>query len=456
MNPLSFLPRAAIACAVLTLTALPLAAQQTIQLSEQEAVERAVSENLSLRSQRTSLSATQRRTETAWNVLLPSVSAQGSLSRSSEARGGGPTPPGQPTVDEYYTTGSASLDARWTLVASVLDEIESARHSLAASELSYEQAKQQTAQQVRNLYYTILLAQERIAVRETAVETAQQNLDQVQASFDEGRVDTRTVRQAELRLQQARQQRQRSQGQLDDAVANFKGLLGIAPDRDLELTGSLQFESVGDNELPDLAAGARPNVARLASQLESQEASLAAAKKNRWMPTLSLSASYTPSLESAQGQSYNGFPDPFTADNPPETEWADSSNISVSLSFNFTRMLPFSQEAVAVQTAEKQAAALRLDRQAAVENAQREYESLVRSVENARAAVESQQLNVSLNEEVLQLTQEQYDAGQTDFISLQEAQVSVAEARLALLNEVYNLRTSLIELEYASGQPSIE
>jgi outer membrane protein TolC len=128
----------------------------------------------------------------------------------------------------------------------------------------------------------------------------------------------------------------------------------------------------------------------------------------------------------------------------------------ITVSFGLESLLPFSQAAVSAERAAKEAAALRLDRQSAIESAEREYRSLVRSVRNARTALESQRLNVSLNEEVVQLTEEAYEAGQSDFLSLQEAQVDLAEARLALLNEAYNLKTNLIELEYASGQPSIE
>jgi outer membrane protein TolC len=421
------------------------AAQETVQLSEAEAVDRAVSENLSLRSQRTSLSVTERETETAWNRLIPSVTASARMNRSNEAMGGGPSLPGEASVEEYHATFGASVNAQLTLVASIADEIDAASHNLAASRLSYEQATEQTAERVRTIYYSILLGEERIAVRERAVETAEQNLEQVEASFDEGRVDTRTVRQAELRLEQSRLQLQQSRAELDNALGTFRGLLGIEPDRSLELTGSLRVADEESQPLPELSPGARPDVARLSSQIDSQNERVEAAEKNRFWPSLSLSASYSP-----------GLPDPFDPDNPPDKEWSDSGSVSVSIAFGLERLLPFSQEAVALESAQKRAAALQLDRQAAVESARREYASLVRAVENARAAVASQQLNVSLNEEVVDLTEEAYQAGQTDFVSLQEAQVSLAEARLALLNEVYNLRTSLIELEYAAGHPSVE
>jgi outer membrane protein TolC len=408
-------------------------------------VDRAVQENLSLRSQRTSLQATKRETETAWNMLLPSVSASGTLNRSNEEMGGGPSLPGEPSVDAYHLSASASIDAQLTLVASIADQIERARRSYAASEHSYEEAKESTAEQVRKLFYSILLAQERIAVRETAVSTAEQNLEQVRASFEAGRVAQRTLRRAELSLEQSRLQLQESRTALEDSRATLKGLLGVEPERELELEGKLPVEAPAEGALPELESGARPDVARLGSRIEVQRARLAAAKKDRWLPSLTLGASYNPSL-----------PDPFHPDNPPEKEWTDNGSMRITVSFGLESLLPFSQAAVTAERAAKEAAALRLDRQSAIESAEREYRSLVRSVRNARTALESQRLNVSLNEEVVQLTEEAYEAGQSDFLSLQEAQVDLAEARLALLNEAYNLKTSLIELEYASGQPSIE
>lgn len=419
--------------------------QRTLRLSEADAVDRAVAENLSLRRQRTTLEIQERQTETAWNVFIPSVSASTSLRRQSQEVP--VAPPGEP----YQTTLSASVSAQLTLVASIANEIESATHNLSAQRMSYEQAKQQTAQQVRTLFYTLLLAQERIAVRETAVETSEQNVQQVQASYEEGRVQARTVRQAELSLEQARLQLQQSRAGLEDSMATFKGLLGIAPDRTVELAGALPTEASAEESVPELRSGSKPSVARLASQIESQQESLEAARKNRWWPSLSVSASYSPGLEG-----YTGFPDPFNAENPPNAEWNNSGSISISLSYGLDRLLPFSQQAVSVESAERQLAAAQLERQSAVEQARREYDSLMRSVENARSAVESQRLNVSLNEEVVSLTEEAYEAGQSDFISLQEAQVQLAEARLAFLNEAFNLRTTLIELEYASGQPAIE
>lgn len=397
-------------------------------------MELAIEENLSLRARRTTLAAEERQAELAWNSFIPSLTASGSLSRRNEEI------QTAPPADPYNTTAGYSLSAQLTIPPGILQEIDAIRRSVAASRLSYEEAEESIAEQVRKLYFSLILVREKLAVDRSGVVTAEENYRQTERDYANGRVDSRTLTQAELQLEEARLDLKRSEASMEDSMATFKSLLGIEAEQQVLLTGELPVDG-DDLSLPALSAGSRSDVARYEAEIAAQRASVSSATRSRWLPTLSLSANYDPSTA-----------DPFNPDNRElYGEWNDSGSLAVSLTFGLAGMLPFSQQSLSQERAEAQLESLQLQKQDALELAIREYDSLRRNIESTISSLESRRLNLELAREVESLTREAYESGTTDFVSLIEAQTDVEEARLALLQEAYTLKSSLIELEYAAG-----
>lgn len=425
--------RVSILGSLLALTVFTVSAQELV-LNEIGAVDRALEQNLSLQARRITLSAEERDAENAWNTLLPSLSVGGSLSRRNEEI------TTAPPADPYHVSAGFSLSAQLTVPAGSLNEIEATHLRAVANRRSYEEAEENIAEQVRKLFFSLILMQEQLTVNRSSVATAEENYRQTQRGYDNGRYDSRTLKQAELQLEQARLDLARNESTVEDSMATFKNLLGIDDRQEIRFIGELP-EDVSELDIPRFEADKRRDLSRYDAQIGAQEASINAISRGRWLPTISVSGSYAPSTA-----------DPFNPDNEElYGEWNDTGILSLNIAFALDGMLPFSRTGSAETRAEAQLAALRVEKQHASENARREYNSLRRRVNRTLSAIESTRLNLELAREVEGLTREAYESGTTDFLSLVEAQTDVEQARLALLQEAYNLKSTLIELEYAAG-----
>lgn len=409
---------------------------EAITLDEAQSASRAVSENLRLQSRRVSLDAEQREIDTAWNRLLPSLSAGGTLSRANEERAV------QPPAEPYHTTASASVSAEITLTGGTLAAIQATEEAFRASRLSYEEARQEVEREARKLFYFLLLQRERIGVGELALDTAEENRLQTRSEYETGRVDSRTLRRAELAVEQATLSLEQTRAEYEDSLATFRSLLGIDDGQEIELDGRLPVEGPIGAFLPALSASDRADVAALRAEMEAKRMQAEATRRDRLLPALSVRADYAPLTA-----------DPFNPDNEAlYGEWSDQGSLSVSLRFGLDGLLSFSRQGVAENSARAAQEALRLEQQEAIETAEREYESLLRRIDNARSALRSRHSNLELAEEVYELTVEAFEHGTTDFTTVLEAQTELEEERLAVLDEAYTLKSRLIDLEYVSGQ----
>jgi outer membrane protein TolC len=74
-------------------------------------------------------------------------------------------------------------------------------------------------------------------------------------------------------------------------------------------------------------------------------------------------------------------------------------------------------------------------------------------LEKARVTVEAQSLTVELAERTYRLTEEAYQAGLSEFLEVQNAELELRRARIGVLEQNYNYIKGLIDLEYAIGVP---
>ncbi len=430
--------RASIALLAVLLLPAALLPAETIALTEESAVERALEYNLGLASNRQELLGQERKAGTAWNVLLPDVTATAGLRRSNEVIR--PLPP----AEEYYITASGSVEGRLALSLAAVEGIETARLEYRAGEVAYREAAARVEQETRKSFYNLILLQEQLAVAVQSVDTAHAVLDQAQADYQNGFEPELTLRQAEISLQNAELNAERRATARADAVATFKRLVGLDEEATLSLRGSIAAQAG-----PTLERAAIENAIRNRLDIQSLDAQIALqesvnhanALKAR-TPTLTLSARWNPVLA-----------DPFDPDNTVNDEWVDQGSVGISLSFGLDDYLPFSQSAVSVQTGRRTEEALRLSRQDAMESARNEVDSLIRSLESSMAALDSLSLSVALAEEVYTLTEEAYLDGARPFVDLLEAEEELRDARTALLSEQYSYLSTIINLEFALNRP---
>ncbi len=414
---------------------------QTLVLTEESAVQLALSENLFLTEERVGLATSARNADTAWNALLPSLTVSGSLVRSNEEIAT------QPPSDPYNTTFSTQLDAQLVFSLASVEGIQTARLRYVADQISYDAAAREIDRDVRKLFYNVILLEEQILVTDQSITTAEETLEQARIDFAGGRVPELDVRRAEVSLANLRLLRQRQVTGYEDTVANVRLLLGIEEEIPLVFSGSIQTDLRSDlaRVVDEQGISQRLDLLSLEAQIVAQRSLNRAERQLAWTPSLAFGASYNPNLA-----------DPFNpgnAANDDWSEWSDRGSLSVSISIPLDNYLPFSATAVDIEAGDDSLHALEIRRESVLESARSEVSSLLRQIESSGTAIDSLRLSVDLAEEIYDLTVESYQQGATDFLDVQEAEDDLSAARYDLLSERYVYLSSLIDLEFAINAP---
>lgn len=417
---------------------LPLipAAGDPLVLTEEGAVNRALEYNLGLAANRQELAGSRRRAETAWNVLVPDVTASAGLRRSNE-----PITVFPPGAD-YNLTAQGGIEGRLSLSLAAIEGVQTAQMEYRTGIAGYQESAAAVEQQIRKSFYNLILLEEQLAVAVSSVETADAVLAQARADYENGFEPELTLRQAQVSLQTAVLNAERRSAAVADARETFKRLLGIEQSVEIALRGTIRLPERASEDLGSLtpreALGGRFDIRALDAQVALQESLNRANALTARTPTLTLSAGWAPTLA-----------DPFNPGNTVNDEWVDRGSVGITLSLGLDDYLPFSASSVAVQSGRRSAEALRLRRQDALENAQNEVDSLLRALESSRIALESLELSLELAAEIYALTEEAYAEGAVSFVDLLEAEEDLRDARSSLLSEQYRHLATIIDLEYA-------
>ncbi len=388
-------------------------------LSPEAAVELALANNQSLARSRVDLAAAVRALSRAWNDLLPGVDLSAGARRSAASD---------------LTTLSGTVGVSVTISPQTLHAVDTARKARDAQLLAYETAARSLELEVRKTYFSLVLARENIAVLRQALATAQKAYDQVEARRRAGLASELDALSARVNLENQKPGLESALVAYESQQARFKQTLGLAQSAPVSLAGSLaEAAAVSAVDFSGFS-GESPAIAALRASLESARAQEAAARSAARSPALTLSGSYSP-------QSVDSGP------------WTDSGSVSAVLTFSLDNLLPWSAAREAADKARDTAVKTESQLAEAIVGAEISRESLRRSIEQSLASLAARRLTVELAERSYRLTEEAFNFGTKDLLSLQKAGDNLQESRANLLEEAYTLVSALLDLEYALGIP---
>ncbi len=388
-------------------------------LTPEAAVELALANNLALARSRVDLAAAERALSRAWNGAAPGITFSAGARRSS-------------ATEAVTLSGSAGVSV--TLAPRTLHEVRKARASRDVQSLAYETAARSLELEVRKSFYSLILARENLAVLRQSLATAQKGYDQVEAKRRAGLASELDALSARVNLENLKPSLESALVAYESQQARFKQTLGLEQGAPISLVGSLaEASSVSALDFSGLS-GESPSVAALRASLESARVQEAAARSATRSPSLVLSGSYSP-------QSVNSGP------------WNDTGSLSATLSFSLDNLMPWSAARETADKARDTAVKTESQLKEALTGAEISVRSLRRSIEQSLASLAARRLTVEMAERSWRLTEEAYNFGTKDILSLQKAGDNLQEARANLLKEAFNLVSALLDLEYALGLP---
>jgi outer membrane protein TolC len=279
---------------------------------------------------------------------------------------------------------------------------------------------------VKKGYYGLLLAERRVEVIGSALETARAIRDQVQDLYEEGLVNEADRLAAEVRVSELESRRTDVRAQRENAGDRLRMLLGIDRSVEIEPTDSLTQEQASVEPI------SLPAVNQRRSDMQALRARADAARektRSRWL-------AFVPTLN-ARGTA--GWYD----DSPFGTaggSWTAGASLTWSL-FEGYQQIGEAQEA----EAQLRRAEIALERQS-LEN-EVEIASARRDLQSARERIDQTRRAVQQAKESLRIRRNRHEEGMAQTTDLLRAETTLAERRLASLRALYQHNVTVYRLE---------
>jgi len=454
-----------------------------MRLTPDEAVELALRHNLSLESARINLSTRKRASDMSWNQFIPSMTVSGTLNRDNQASTvsgilpidfatiinpilgdlnqyfqgfpGFPVIPGMP-AGMIYGVYPYSVDApQWrvigniqtslTISAAMFENVNRLRLDYETGILSYEKARLQLERDIRKEYHNILLLQENIMLIRGSFENVDRQVQMAQANYNAGLVPELTLLQARVARENMRPVIEQAENGLKLLMARFSMLLGMSYDTLFELvpiTNTIDFIPLDIADMISRAAVGKPDIQELRHTILMMESA-------RRMQQLAL----TPSLSLSWNSTSAFIRDPWKDSWFNGDHWRNSGSLSITFALRLHSLIPYSTDSQSIRNLEDQIRAATIGLGQLIMGTEIEVYNIVLALERTRINTQALEQTVALAEQAYRLTEQAYRAGFQDYFQVQNAEQSLRQAHVQLLEQQFTYLNSLIDLEYAIGVP---
>ena len=416
-------------------------------LTVEEAVNYAKENSRSLKSANIDLQIKKRAKNFSWNVLVPSVQATGTMSRSNEVTNtmdaiiSAINPMYKPAEiepsDHWKAIGG--LTASLNLSVALIDGIRASFANYEAGLITWEQTYKETELNIRKMFYALLLQQESLNLQKTTLANAKNRFDQAKINFRNGLIPELSLLQTEVTYENQKPAIVKQEQALKEQLDTFAFLLGIPQGTEIALSGEItpDFVELNPQELYQKYMENNLEIALFKKNLEMMKINYSAQNLQIYTPAVSLSYGWQPVLSD------------ITSDWGDKDNWFDNGSFSVTLAWNITNMLPFSASSLKVQDLKNNIEQMNLNLINLEENAKMKINNLVNVLNQSRAAIESSNRNISLAQKSYDMTSIAYRNGTTELLDVREAETQLNQAKLALASEKFNYLAGLLDLEFA-------
>lgn len=364
------------------------------------------------------------------SAYLPTLSAQGSLSRSRSTGGGVAT-----TTDQ----------ARGALTASYLlfdfggraANLEHAEQLLTAANATEDATVQSVFLSAVQAYYTLLSTQAIVESDRISEKSARESLSAAEARYQAGAATPADRLQAKTALSQATLNLIRAEGDERNALGTLANVMGVDPTRDLHLAAP-------GRTLPDLGAEqdigrlittareSRPDLQAADARIRADQAGIDAARATG-MPTLSLDATASTSRSRIAG---------IGSSNTRNGSIGLTVNVPIFTGFNTTYQTRAAEAQLANSIASRDQLANQVALQVwqAYQGLRTESQALITANDLVASAEQSEKVSLG-----------RYREGVGSILDLLAAQSALASARQQQVTARYNWNVARFNLVQAIG-----
>lgn len=425
-----------VAFVLLAAISVPLQAQDTLKLTLKEALDIALSDNLSVKVADMEVKRTGYAKKGTYAALFPqidfSANYQGAIKKQVMVMGEQSFEIGK---DHTWSTG---FSLGMPLVSATLWK--SIQITAIDVELAVEKARssrQDLIDQVQQTFYTTLLAKDSYLVYKENYENALADYNDVKEKYENGRVAKYDLIRADVALQNAKPSMYDAKNNIELCLWKLKALLGVDLDMNIACVGSLVDYS---DQMKEVALNSEVSLTENSTmkQLELQDEML---HKTYQMQL----AKYYPSLNLSLSYQWIAMEDNLKL---KDYTWNPYSVAGLSLTIP---IFSGGQRFHSVKQTKVQREQLQLQK----ENTARELEVAVRqslsSMDTYVKQFEAAEKNIEGAETGYDIAQKRYDVGSGTLLELQDSQLALLQARLNLNQSVYNYLVAKSSLDKILG-----
>lgn len=392
------------------------------KLTVDDAVILAADNNISLQRQRISLNTLEKKKDTSWNGISPSLSASGNMSIPFEEN----------SKMSYSISASASLN----FTPSLFTAIKTAKLNYENGVTSYENAVRTVELNVRKVFCNLLYTKENIQLQERKLETAKSLYESNLAKYNRGQLSELDLLNSQYNYESTIPTLQSLQINYDNSIATFKQTLGLNQSEEIELVGNIEdFLNIGKIEINKNIEEV-PAVKTILANMELAKTQLLATRFSAWGPSLSASYSY--------GKSGN-----FESSDLRTT----GNSLSLSLRIPLDGFLPWSNGALSIANQKANLQDLELQLKEKKESTELEIQNSIKKIEQAQAQLNVLENNVELAQKRYNMTLTAYNHGSKDLLTLQNASDALMTARINLSSQKITIFSAILDLENILGVP---
>ena len=425
---------------------------EAVKLSIDEAVEYALKNSRTLKSNDIDLEIKSRASKYSWNVFLPDISASGTMMRANEL-----SPQLQSSMGDFPDEESrwdviGSVSASWTFTPAYIAKIKVAKAQYEAGKISWEQTQRETITNIKKLYYGLLLQQESLKIKKTTLENSRQRMNQAATNFKNGVIPEIQYLQTQVNYENTKPEVDSAEQSLSQQMDLFAFMIGMPVGTKIEFTSSIEpnyvdvdadelLEKYGDNDLQIKSLEKN----RLAAKL-----GIVAVDMSTWIPTVAINYGWKPmyvngsqmGLSSGNAKAFG-----FGSDIGSDEKWYDSGNLSFTLAWNITNMLPWSSSRQSVKDNRQKLAQLQLSIENLKENQKLNVHKAVDTLNQAREQIDAMKRNVTVAQRAYDMSARSYRNGTMELLDLRDAESSLNQAKLGLVNQKFQYISALMDLE---------
>ena len=337
----------------------------------------------------------------------------------------------------YSLTATAALPLiapqLWSAISVSEEQVQLALEQARASKVN-------AIAQVKNAYYSLLLARDSYQALLASFRTAQRNAEDTKHKFELGSVSEYDKLTADVQLESIKPNLLQAQNAIKLSEMQLKVLMGVDVNEPMKFSGKLQdYEEGLFADLMQLKSETSLENNTNVRQLDVQERMLKLSEKiNR--------LGYLPTLALAFQAGYSAMPEEF---NPFDAPFYGSA--SVSLSFSWT-LFDGMQKYMKSKQNKFQLENLNTQRENLMRQLELSVTSSLNNIETAAEQVVSNKENVYSAERAYNISEKRYAVGSGTMLELNSSESNLLNARLQYVQSIYDFLSNRASLEETLGK----